>query len=231
MGRRAVVMIALSLVGVACGGPASPASSVAEPPATAEAPGDTGPAPSAVDTAAPDPEPPATTDETAPSSSRGVAAIAAGRGDDGSLEVAIWFASDPFGDPSARLVVGTDSDDSYPGVGDPTADLDGWIEIDATGIALFDGGEAVADEESGGLSDRFSWTGPGRVVRLYFIGTVPTRAGTLWVSIETGARAIPGAIGGVAVGAECSYRGGGVDLGSVPGDTPDPGVSCRYPLG
>jgi hypothetical protein len=158
----------------------------------------------------------------------GVASLTSGRGDDGSLEVGVWFASDPFTSGDYRVRVGTDSDDSYPGVGDPTPHVDGWAEVMPGGVVLREGATVVADQVAG-LGDWFSWTGPGRTAWFYFIGNVPVRAGTLWVMVEVDGKTPVGGVAGAPVGEACSYHGSGLDLGSVPGDIPQPGRICRYP--
>lgn len=168
---------------------------------------------------------PTTTTGIAP----GVAALTSGRGDDGSLEVGIWFNSDPFAAGLLRLRVGTDSDDSYPGVGDPEPHIDAWAEVSAEGVVLSDGGTVVADDLGGGLGEWLTWTGPGRTVWFYFIGNVPVRAGSVWVVAEINGAAGVGSIAGAPMGEGCSYHGSGIDLGDVPGDVPQPGSPCRYP--
>jgi hypothetical protein len=218
--RRKVVgagMVAVVVL-ASCSGSESPPTVV-----TAPAP-DTSAAASAF-------ESPDTTAAPIPQGIPGVAALISGRGDDGSLEVGIWFGSNPFTAASTRIRVGTDSDDSYPGVGDPVPHMDGWLDIDSDGMALIDGGTLVADSTTGGLDTLVSWTGPGETQWVYFIGTVPVRAGTVWVVVEVDGSTPVGGVAGAPLGAPCSYHAAGIDLGAVPGDTPNPGTPCRYPTG
>ncbi|MEE9299090.1 MAG: hypothetical protein V3V29_08655 [Acidimicrobiia bacterium] len=220
-GIRAGVALVVTLA-VACGGTA---------PEVGGAATTTNPAPETAATA-PTPQP-----AEAPSTSTSVvrlpaiAAVTSGRGDDGSLEVGIWFTSDPFAAGDARVLVGADTDESFPGVGDPVGHLDGWVEITSGGVALFDDGAVVADDALGNLSEWLSWTGPGPVVWVYFFGNVPPRAGTIWVVLEVDGEIVAGGAAGAPFDTGCSYRSAGVDLGPVSGDVPDPGAPCRYPLG
>lgn len=160
-----------------------------------------------------------------------VVALTSGRGDDGSLEIGIWFATDPFGDTSARLLVGTDADESYPGTGDPRPHIDGWVEITDSGVVLVDDGVAVVDSATGEVSDWFSWTGPDRVTWIYFLGNVPVRGGTVWVALEVDGDVVAAGLAGAPFGSGCSYRAAGVDVDPAGGDIPDFGAPCRYPLG
>ena len=160
-----------------------------------------------------------------------IAAVTSGRGDDASLEVGIWFTSDPFAAGDARVLVGADTDESFPGVGDPVGHLDGWAEITSAGVTLFEEGAVVAAEALGTLDEWMSWTGPGPVVWVYFFRNVPPRAGTIWVVLEVDGEIVAGGAAGAPFGTGCSYRSAGVDLGPVAGDVPDLGAPCRYPLG
>jgi hypothetical protein len=172
-----------------------------------------------------------TTDVPAGAGAPSVAALTSGRGDDGSLEIGIWFATDPFGEAGARLLVGTDADESYPGTGDPRPHIDGWVEITDSGVVLVDDGATIVDSGTGEISDWFSWTGADRVIWLYFIGNVPVRAGTVWVALEVEGDVVAAGIAGAPFGSGCSYRAAGVDVDSAGGDIPDFGSPCRYPLG
>lgn len=165
---------------------------------------------------------------TTPAAVPGVAALTSGRGDDGSLEVGIWLAADPF-DGDLSVIVGTDSDDSYPGVGDPVPHIDGWLEIGVAGVSLLDDGAVVTDDAAADFPEWVSWTGPGRTFWIYFLQTVPVRAGTMWVVVEVGGTTTTGMVAGAPVGESCSYHGSGVDLGAVPGDVPQMTGPCRYP--
>jgi len=160
-----------------------------------------------------------------------VAALTSGRGDDGSLEIGIWFAADPFGEDSARLLVGTDADESYPGTGAPRPHIDGWVEITVAGVSLVDDGVTIVDSATGGVSDWVSWTGPDRVTWIYFLGNVPVRGGTVWVALEVDGDVAPAGLAGAPFGSGCSYRAAGVDVDPAGADVPDFGAPCRYPLG
>jgi hypothetical protein len=221
MNRR--VMILMVLLVAACGGAASDGadSSAEAPEATVAQPSET-----TATTGAAESE--LTTTTSAVVVAPGVAALTSGRGDDGSLEVGVWFAADPFEAGDVRLLIGTDSDESYPGTGDPRTHLDGWIEI-ADGIGLFDAGTAVATGDD--LSALFSWTGPSRQAWFYFIGNIPVRAGTVWVIVEVDGSSVTGGVAGTPLGVSCSYQAAGVDFGPAPTDLPDNGAPCRYPLG
>lgn len=220
--------LVMTVLLAACGGSASDGDPTAAtvtaevaPPATAPAAASTAPAAEApiAEPAAPAPESPA------------VAALSSGRGDDGSLEVGIWFTTDPFVAGDARVLVGADSDGSFPGSGDPVPHLDGWVEITSDGVALFDNGVIVADDTQGDLGEWLAWTGPSAAGFVYFFGNVPTRAGTIWIVIEIDGKIAPGGVAGAPFGTACSYRSAGVEIGPVASDVPDPGVPCRYPLG
>lgn len=158
-----------------------------------------------------------------------VAALTSGRGDDGSLEVGVWFVVDPFELEGVRVRVGTDDDDSYPGVGDPVPHIDAWSEADGSALTLVEGDDVVASTATG-LDDWLTWTGPGRTVWWYFLGNVPVRAGTVWVIVDVAGDSPPGAIAGAPLGTGCSYHDAGIDIGPVPADVPRHGA-CRYPGG
>ncbi len=225
-------VLLVALVAAACGGsvpasdetPRTDAATISvttSPPGPAsseEAPATTAPPPTA---AAPSPE----------AETPAVAALSSGRGDDGSLEVGIWFTSNPFAGGDARVLVGVDSDDSFPGAGSPIDHIDGWAEIRSDQVTLFDAGVIVAGDDQGDLGEWLSWTGPGRSGFVYFFGNVPVRAGTVWVIVEVDGEIASGAVAGTPFGTGCSFRGAGVDLGNGASDAPDPGAPCRYPLG
>jgi len=210
---RRLAFAALMVIGAACGGADGSRDTAVEAAPT------TGAAVVGATTTTIDA--PAT---TAPASSPGVAAISTGRGDDGSLEVGVWFAADPF-ELGAQVRVGTDADDSYPGVGDPVPHIDAWADVDGSDAVLVDAGETVARGDE--LNQWMSWTGAGRTVRFFFFETVPVRAGTLWV-VVSGVDGV-GLAAGVDVGEGCSHHGTGVDLGAVPSDVPQQSMPCRYP--
>ena len=229
-GRRLLVVVAVLLLGgAACGDDA-----IGEPPVEQ----------SSVDASQPAPDPIAggetsttpvgsstTVVPTTAASAPAIAALTSGRGDDGSLEIGIWFSSNPFGGDGVRLLVGTDSDGSFPGVGNPVPHIDGWFEVADVGVSVVDGGTTIAADATGGLDDWLSWTGPGPVVWVYFLGNVPVRAGTVWVVLEVGGSLVTGGVAGAPFGDGCSFHTAGIQLGSVPGDVPDFGIPCRYPLG
>jgi hypothetical protein len=223
MSMNRKMIIAAFLVFAACGGSGETTGSGAS---SADAPAATGgtstEAEATTTTVA------ATTSSSVAAVAPGVAALSSGRGDDGSLEVGVWFASDPFATGDVRLLIGTDADDSYPGTGDPRTHIDGWVEITEE-IGLFDAGSMVATGED--VSSLFSWTGPNRQAWFYFIGNVPTRAGTVWVVVEVDGALVTGGVAGAPFDVACSYQSAGVDFGPVPSDLPDYGTPCRYPLG
>ncbi len=231
--RLMVVLTVLALVGAACGDDSGgeavgQQSSVATSQPAAADPnsgGETTTTAVGVSTTAV-PTPPTTV-----ASVPAIAALTSGRGDDGSLEIGIWFSSNPFEEDDVRLLVGTDSDGSFPGVGSPVPHIDGWVEVADAGVSVVDGGTTIAADTTGGLDDWLSWTGPGPVVWVYFLGNVPVRAGTVWVVLEVGGSILTGGIAGAPFGDGCSFHAAGVQIGSVPGDVPDFGTPCRYPLG
>jgi len=222
MGRQLLAVFVLSaLVLAACGGGADEAAVDTTP--------ETSTTTSSVPTTAPATAPPTTSTAPTTLGAPAVAALSSGRGDDGSLEVGVWFSSDPFEAGDVRLIVGTDSDGSFPGVGDPVPHIDGWAEVTEGDITILEGGTPVADDAT--VNEWLSWTGPGHVVWVYFIQTVPVRAGTVWVVLEFDGEAGTGGVAGAPFGEGCSFHSAGVDLGQVPGDVPDFGTPCRYPLG
>ena len=151
-----------------------------------------------------------------------VLALLSGRGDDGSFEVAVHFDHPPGDD---RIVVGIDADDSYSGVGDPSADLEGWVEL-ADLIVVGADGVVVAGGSGSSVGDWMSWGLDGATLRIFFIRDLAPIAGTLWVVVGDGTD--PGAVAGVAAGEGCSIRDSGRDPAFI-GNLPDPGVPCRYP--
>ncbi len=233
-GRRLLVGVAvLVLVGAACGDDAVGESAVEQSPVETSQPVAADPDEGSETTTTPVgssttavPTPPTTA-----GSFPAIAALTSGRGDDGSLEIGIWFSSNPFRRDDVRLLVGTDSDGSFPGVGNPVPHIDGWLEVADAGVSVVDGGTTIAAEATGGLDDWLSWTGPGPVVWVYFLGNVPVRAGTVWVVLEVGGSILTGGIAGAPFGDGCSFHTAGVQLGAVPGDVPDFGAPCRYPFG
>ncbi|MEE8497093.1 MAG: hypothetical protein V3S62_01010 [Acidimicrobiia bacterium] len=230
--RLMVVLSVLALVGAACGDDAVGEPAVEQSPVETSQPvapdpdegSETTTAVAVSTTAVPTPPTPV-------ASVPAIAALTSGRGDDGSLEIGIWFSSNPFGRDDVRLLVGTDSDGSFPGVGSPVPHIDGWVEVADAGVSVVDGGITIAADATGGLDDWLSWTGPGPVVWVYFLGNVPVRAGTVWVVLEVDGSILTGGIAGAPFGDGCSFHTAGVQLGSVPGDVPDFGTPCRYPLG
>ena len=126
---------------------------------------------------------------------------------------------------TTRIVIGIDSDDSFNGHGDPTADFEGWAEFGDTVVVGADGG-IVAGGSSEGIGDWMSWGTEGNAVRLFFIREVAPVTGTVWVVIGDGSTT--GSVAGVLAGESCSIRGSGLD--AIPGDeVPDPGTPCLYP--
>ena len=211
--RTAAPVLALVLLAPGCAGEASTTSAAAS-----AAPSVATTAVSTTTTTAPT----TTTTPVAPS----ILAMASGRGDDGSLEAAVWLAADPFAEANHRVVIGTDADESYPGVGDPLPHLDGRLEITDERAALYDGSEEVASGEA--LREAATWALAGDgALRVFFIGTVPIRAGMLWVIVEVDDQPVPGGVAGVPVGERCSHHGSGMGIDS---DTsvPDSGTPCRY---
>ena len=152
-----------------------------------------------------------------------VLAILSGRGDDGGFEVAVYFDRAPDDD---RIVVGIDADDSYPGSGDPSSDLEGWVEL-ADLIVVGADGVVVAGGSGSSVGEWMSWSRDGAVIRIFFIRDLAPIAGTLWVVVGVGAE--PLAVAGVAAGEGCSIRDSGNDSVAFIGSFPDPGVPCRYP--
>jgi hypothetical protein len=174
-------------------------------------------------------ESPATTTTIAPAATTVAAtapamvlAVLSGRGDDGSFEVAVYFAHAP-GDE--RIVVGIDADDSYRGSGDPSGDLEGWVEFGDL-IVVGSEGAVVAGGSGPSVGEWMSWGVEGTTLRLFLIRDVAPVAGTLWVVVGDGSA--PGSIAGVVTGEGCSARGSDLPV-VVIGDFPDPGVPCRYP--
>jgi len=224
-------MVGLALIAAACGGD-SVDDTVVDPPPT-ETSVTSAPAPSSAQSDTTTSSVESTTSTLPPTATGppGIAALTSGRGDDGSLEIGVWFSSSPFEAGDVRLMIGTDSDGSYPGTGDPVPHIDGWAEISNAGVSLLEGGLTVADESTGDLNEWLSWTGPGRVVWVYFIGNIPVRAGTVWVALEIDGVIAATGVAGASFGDGCSFHTAGVDLGPVPGDVADAGLPCRYPFG
>jgi len=229
--NRTVFVMAVLLVfgAAACGGDAGVDAAV--DPARAETSVTSGTSPSRSDSTTSSVATTSTLPAAPVGGPPGIAALTSGRGDDGSLEIGVWFSSSPFGAAEARLIVGMDSDESYPGLGDPIPHIDGWAEIAGDGVSVLDNGTVVADETTGDPNEWLSWSGAGRVVSVYFIQNVPVRAGTVWVVLEVDGELVAAGVAGAPFGQGCSFHSAGVDLGQVPGDVPDFGVPCRYPLG
>ena len=177
MSRAGAVVLSAALLLAACGD---------EDAATTE----TSPSPAATPT--PTSAAPATA-STAPSGRAGVAGVLAGRGDDGSLEVAVWVEGG-----ADRLVVAFDSDDSHT---DPAAP----IGPEAEAVVTVDGGAVTGVEQAGavvsgraaGVDAVAAADGPHLVIRVFAVDLVP-RAGTVWVWVEG-----DGVAYGTAVGSGC----------------------------
>ncbi len=192
-----------------------------------------------VTTAGPPNSPATTTAAPASASAPAVLALQSGRGDDGSFEIDAWIADLPVA-PGTSIVVGIDADDSYPGSGDPTGDLEGYLEVvygtDAIDQRVVVGGEVVASSDDGTVSEWVSWGYSSGRLRVYFIGEVAPLSGKVWVVADPGEVGGSGpatldgrrAIAGADVGYGCSARGSALGV-DVPGDVPDPGVVCVYP--
>jgi len=92
-------MVVLALVTAACGDDTAATTVATAPAGTAAAT-----APAAAEQAE-------TTTSTTPAAILlpGIAALTSGRGDDGSLEIGVWFNANPFDAGEARLLVGTDA--------------------------------------------------------------------------------------------------------------------------
>lgn len=157
-----------------------------------------------------------------------VLGILSGRGDDGSFEVVVWLDA-PIG-AADRIVVGIDSDDSYPGSGDPTGDFEGWVDFGAqvsvgSDGALVAGGTSDAGGASAAIGDWVSWGADGAVLRVFFIRDPAPFSGSIWVLV--GDTPGPAGIAGVVTGEGCSIRGSGLPF-EAGGDVPDSGITCRY---
>ncbi len=228
--RHLAGLIVLALVAAACGDDAGEATVAESAPIETLVATEAAPVQSDAPTSSAAPTTP-TLPATPATGPPGIAALTSGRGDDGSLEIGVWFNSNPFEDDTARLLVGTDADGSYPGTGDPVPHIDGWAELADGAVSLLDGGNAIADETTGDLDDWLSWTGPGQLVWVYFIGNVPVRAGTVWIALEIDGEVAAAGVAGAPFGDGCSYHSAGMDLGPLRGDVPDFGAPCRYPLG
>lgn len=212
--RLAVTALAgvMSLI-AACSGDAAP---IATPPAEiTQAPTSAAPVTTALA---------ATTTEFAVEPS--VMALSTGRGDDGSMEIVAWLGADPFAGDH-RIVVGTDADDSFPGVGDPAPHLDAFAEMDGGVARMVDGPETVA---SGAAAQEWvSWGWSEGVLRVFFIQASPARSGTVWLIVEPPDGAVVGGTAGVPFGESCSYHGSGIPIEAS--GIPDEGSPCRYPMG
>lgn len=173
----------------------------------------------------------ATTSTTVPASLPSVLAIVSGRGDDGSLEITIWFDTDPFA-AGARLIVGIDADDSYPGVGEVLAHLDGYALFVPTAggvdLTVSSDGEVVAGPGLGVTDQWVSWASQGEVIRIFIVRDVATRAGSVWVMASVGDEESALGIAGVPLGESCSHAGSGVLVTEPPEGVPDTGRTCAY---
>jgi len=161
-----------------------------------------------------------------------ILAVVTGRGDDGSLEIGVWFDDDPLATGN-MLVVGIDSDDSYPGAGDIRAHLDGsaLFTAGASGVevTLVSEGEVVAAPGIGLVESWLSWAAQDVVLRLFFVEDLTTRSGSVWVIATRGDTGSPLGTAGVPLGESCSYRGAGVPVDEPAGGVPDAPRTCRYP--
>lgn len=171
-----------------------------------------------------------TTTPTRPPEAASVLAVVTGRGDDGSLEITVWFDAEPLVE-GAALIVGIDSDDSYPGSGDVGAHLEGYAEFVATssgvGVTLVSEGEIVAAPGIGLTESWLSWVAEDEVLRLFLVQDLTIRSGSVWVVV--GDAASPLGTAGVPFGESCSYRGSGVLVEEPPGGVPDAQRTCLYP--
>ena len=173
----------------------------------------------------------ATTSTNAAASMPSVLAIVSGRGDDGSLEVSVWFDTAPFA-AGATLIVGFDADDSYTGVGDVLPHLDGFAMFTPTSsgvdLTVNAEGEVVAGPGLG-VTDRWvSWGSEGDILRIFFVRDVATRAGTVWVLARVDDTASALGVAGVPLGESCSHAGSGVAVVEPPAGVPDAGRTCTY---
>lgn len=165
----------------------------------------------------------------APEVPQAVLGILSGRGDDETFEVTVWF--DAPVSSADRIVVGIDSDDSYAGTGDPTADFEGWVDFaDQVSVgsegALVAGGTSDAGGASAAIGDWVSWGADGSTLRVFFIRDPAPFTGSIWVVV--GEPPGPAGLAGVVTGEACSIRGSGLPF-DVGGDVFDSGVTCRYP--
>jgi hypothetical protein len=160
-----------------------------------------------------------------------VLSIISGRGDDGTLEVAVWFDSNPLV-PGAVLTVGIDADDSYTGVGDVRPHLDGFAlftpRATVVDVSVSSGGEVVADPITGDSDEWVSWGIEDEILRIFFVRDVATRSGTVWVLITVGDESSPLGTAGVPLGDGCSHVGSGFEVEEPPGGVPDEALTCVY---
>jgi hypothetical protein len=154
-----------------------------------------------------------------------VLSLSSGRGDDGTFEVTVWFASDPFVADDYRIVIGADVDQGYPGIGDPYTFLNGHLELTPDGAVLKLGDTVLAEGDA--INELVSWGFSENVLRVFFIETTPARGGTTWVIVENDGERVEFGTAGASFGTACSYHsaGLGVDIRGVP----DAGMACRYP--
>jgi hypothetical protein len=155
-----------------------------------------------------------------------VVRLSSGRGDDGSFEVTVWFASDPFATGDHRIVVGADVDLSYPGVGDPYPFLNGHLELTPEGATLGLADDVIAEGDA--AAERVSWGFADGALRVFFIDTTPARGGTTWVIVEVGGERVEFGTAGAPFGTSCSAHSAGIGV-EIPAGVPDAGEPCRYP--
>ena len=211
--RMLVPMAFLILAGCGTDGAGTTSSSMATTtvaPTTTDA--------SATTTSAPAVNPPA------------ILAVVSGRGDDGSVEIAVWFDRDPLVTGST-LIVGFDSDDSYPGAGDVRSHLDGYALLTvgaAVDVTLVAEGEVVAAPGVGIAESWLSWASQGEVFRAFFVQDLTSRSGSVWVMATLGDESSPLGVAGVPFGESCSHRGSGVAVDEPAGGIPDAERTCLY---
>ncbi|MDP2623489.1 MAG: hypothetical protein Q8Q29_06815 [Actinomycetota bacterium] len=166
-----------------------------------------------------------------PSGLPAVLSVVSGRGDDGTIEVAVWFDSNPLV-PGAVLIVGIDADDSYTGAGDVRSHLDGFAlftpRATAVDVSVSSGGEVVADPITGDSEEWVSWGIEDEILRVFFVRDVATRSGTVWVLIAVGDESSPLGTAGVPLGDGCSHVGSGFEIAEPPGGVPDEELTCLY---
>jgi len=159
-----------------------------------------------------------------------ILAVVSGRGDDGSLEITVWFDTEPLR-AGTTLVVGIDSDDSYPGTGDVRPHLDGYASLTAgtrVEVTLVSEGEVVVAPGLGIAETWLSWAAQGEVFRAFFVQDLTVRSGSVWVVATMAEEVSPLGVAGVPLGESCSYRGSGIAAEEPPGGVPDAPRTCSY---